>query len=141
MDVGANTDVRGYGNQANQTAVPVVEKEDRTRSQVQPVKGDTDSGKVALNDQALHGRGKEGQAKKMSSEDLEKVMAEVQKRLDSIGGNLRLGLQQYRETNDIVVQVRDKNSDKVVKQFPSEELLKLQEKLNDLIGVLLDESA
>nr|MBF0223462.1 flagellar protein FlaG [Desulfobulbaceae bacterium] len=141
MEVGANTDVRGYGNQANQTAVPVVEKEDRTRPQVQPVKGDTNSGKVALNEQALHGRGKEKQAKKMSSEDLESVMAEVQQRLDAIGGNLRLGLQQYKETNDIIVEVRDKSSDKVVKQFPSEELLTLKSKLKDLVGLLVDESA
>ena len=141
MDVGANTDVKGYANQANQTAVPVVEQEDRVKPQVQPVKEGTDSGKVALNDQALHGRGKEKQAKAMSREEIEKVMAVVQQRLDAIGSNLKLGLREYEETNDIVVQVKDRNSDELVKQFPSEELLKLQAKLNDLIGVLLDESA
>ena len=141
MDVGANTDVRGYGNQANQTAVPVVEKEDRVKPQVQPVKEDTDSGKVALNDQALHGRGKEQKAKEMSSDEIEKVMAEVQQRLDSIGGNLKLGLQQNTDVDRIIVQVRDKSSDEVVKQFPSEELLNLQSKLQDLVGLLVDESA
>ena len=141
MDVTANTDVKGYVNQSSQTAVPVVEKEDRVKPQVQPVKEGTDSGKVALNDQALHGKGKEQKAKAISQEELEKVMEEVQKRLDAIGGNLTLGLQEYKETNDIIVQVKDRSSNEVVKQFPSEELLKLQAKLDDLLGLLFDESA
>jgi flagellar protein FlaG len=142
MDVNLSADVKGYGNLANQTSVPVVEQEDRVKPQIQPVvKADTDSGKVKLNDQALHGRGKEEQAKKMSREEIEKVMAVVQERLDAIGSNLKLGLREYEETNDIVVQVKDRKSDEVVKQFPSEELLKLQAKLNDLIGVLLDKKA
>jgi|GEM_PF-1545417 len=141
MDVNVSADVKGYGNLANQTSVPVVEQEDRAKPQIQPVKAETESGRVNLNDQALHGRGKEQQAKKMSREDIEKLMEVVQQRLDAIGGNLALGLKEYKETNDIVVQVKDKTSDKLVKQFPSEELLKLQAKLNDLIGLLLDESA
>lgn len=141
MDVTANTDVRGYGNQANQTAVPVVEREDRVKPQVEPVRDGSDSERVSLNDQALHGRGKEKQNKAMSSEDIEKMMEQIQKRLDAIGGNLALGLKKYEPTNDIVVQVRDRHSDKVVKQFPSEDLLKLQAKLDDLLGILFDQSA
>jgi len=142
MDVNVSADVKGYGNLANQTSVPVVEQEDRAKPQIQPVKkAETDAGKVNLDDQALHGRGKEQQVKKMSREEIEKVMEAVQQRLDEIGGNLTLGLKEYEETHDIVVQVKDKKSDKVVKQFPSEELLKLQAKLNDLVGLLLDESA
>lgn len=42
-------------------------------------------------------------------------------------------------TNNIVVKVIDKNTDKVIKQIPPESLLKLQEKMQDLTGFLLSD--
>ncbi len=141
MEFSGSTDVKGYVSPASQSAVPVVEQEDRVKPQVQPVKSGTDSSKIALNDQSLHGRGKEEQAKKMSREEVEKVMEQVQVRLDSIGANLKLGLREYEETSDIIVQVKDRTNGELVKQFPSEELLKLQAKLDDLMGLLVDRKA
>jgi uncharacterized FlaG/YvyC family protein len=42
-------------------------------------------------------------------------------------------------TNNIVVKVIDRNTDKVIKQIPPESLLKLQEKMQDLTGFLLSD--
>lgn len=140
MDVNLNTEVKVYGA----PTVPVVEREDPTKPQVTPVQADTEAAKAKLNDQALHGKkegGGQGNGAKMSKGDVEKLMAQVQSRLDAIGGNLRLGLNEYQPTKDIVVQVKDTRTDKVVRQFPSEELLKLKARLEDLGSMLFNESA
>ena len=137
MDLNVSSDVKTYGA----PTVPVVEQEDKVKPQVAPVPKDTESEKLALNDQSLHGKSRGQEAKKITREELEEIMAEVQARLDSIGGNLTLGLYEHQEAEKIVVQVRDKASHEVVRQFPSEELLKLQTKLNDIVGLLFDESA
>jgi len=138
MDVNLNTEAKVYGA----PVVPVVEQEDKVKPQVTPVQEDTASAKAKLNDQALHGKkGEQGAKATMSKDDAEKLMAQVQTRLDSIGGNLKLGLNEYRPTNDIVIQVKDRRNDKLIRQFPSEELLKLQARLEDLVGILFDESA
>ncbi len=39
-------------------------------------------------------------------------------------------------TNSLVVKVVDQDTEKVIKQFPAEELLELQEKMQDLTGFL-----
>ena len=44
-------------------------------------------------------------------------------------------------TNDVVVKVLDKDTDEVIKQFPPEELLELQEKMQDLTGFLFNADA
>jgi len=136
MDVNLNTEVKVYGA----PTVPVVEQEDKVKPQVAPVKADAESSKANLNEQALHGK-KGGSGVALSKDEVEKLMAQVQSRLDTIGGNLKLGLNEYKPTKDIVVQVKDRRNDKLIRQFPSEELLKLKAKLEDLAGILFDESA
>jgi len=137
MDVNLNTEIKAYGA----PAVPVVEQEDKVKPQVAPVREDTESTKANLNDQALHDRKGKGAGVSLSREEMEKLMAQVQSRLDTIGGNLRLGLNEYKPTRDIVIQVKDRRNDKLIRQFPSEDLLKLKAKLEDLAGLLFDESA
>ena len=137
MDVNVNSDVKVYGT----PTVPVVEQEDRVKPQVTPVPESSDSVKADLNDQRLHGGGRGEEKASLSQKELERVVDEVQKRLDAIGGNLTVGLHEELKSETIVVQIKDKKSDEVVRQFPSEEILKLQEKLRDLIGMLFDESA
>lgn len=138
MDVNLNTEVKVYGA----PVVPVVEKEDKVKPQVTPVKEDTASTKANLNDQALHGKkGERGSGGTLSKGEIEKILAQVQSRIDSIGGNLKLGLNEYKPTKDIVVQVKDRRNDKLIRQFPSEELLRLQAKLEELSGILFDENA
>ncbi len=44
-------------------------------------------------------------------------------------------------TNDIVVKVIERGTDRVIRQIPPEELLELQEKMQDLTGFLFDRNA
>lgn len=138
MDVNLNTEVKVYGA----PVVPVVEKEDKVKPQVTAVKEDTASTQAKLDDQALHGKkGERDPARPLSKDAMEKILAQVQSRIDSIGGNLKLGLNEYKPTKDIVVQVKDRRNDKLIRQFPSEDLLKLQARLEELSGILFDENA
>lgn len=138
MDVNLNTEIKVYGA----PTVPVLEKEDKVKPQVQPVKEDAASAKSSLNDQALHGKKSDrGSGSALTKGDIEKILAQVQSRIDSIGGNLRLGLNEDKPTKEIVVQVKDRRNDKLIRQFPTEELLKLQARMEELAGMLFDESA
>lgn len=135
MDVNVTTDVKGYGV----PAVSSMEIEDAQKPQVKPVAKAADSVSVRLNDEALHGKQKPGaESKEFSREDLEAAVEDIQDRMDSIGSRLNFGLSQYENTDDIVIQITDKTNGELVKQFPSESVLKLREKLNDLVGLLFD---
>ncbi len=136
MDVNVTTDVKGYGI----PVAPAVETEDGRKPAVQPVPESSEGISVKLDDQALHGknarREKEGE---LTREDIEKAVEEIQERFETMGSSFRFGLHEHRETESIVAQLTDKKTGEVVKQFPSEEVLKLRKKLQDLIGLLFDE--
>ena len=144
MDVNIATDMKG----ANVSVVPTnVEIEDAVKPPVQPVPVSSESDTVKLNNQTLHGKstkeesssqGKLSQGK-LSQKDLEDAVKEIQQRFASIGSNFKFGLYTHRETKSIVAQLRDKQTDEIIKQFPPEEVLNLREKLQDLIGLLFDE--
>ncbi|MBI5559003.1 MAG: flagellar protein FlaG [Deltaproteobacteria bacterium] len=138
MDVNVTTDVKVYGA----PPVSAVELEDAQKPSVPPVQEGSEAVTVKLNDRALHGKGeKEEQQKKgeLTKEDIEEAVKDIDKRLASMGSAFRFGYFSHLETKSIVGQLRDKKTDKVIKQFPSEEVLKLREKLQDLIGLLFDE--
>lgn len=42
-------------------------------------------------------------------------------------------------TNDLVVKVIDKTTDKVIREIPAKEIQKLQAKMRETIGLLIDE--
>lgn len=138
MEVNITTEVKGYGA----PAVSSVEIEDGQKPQVEPVAKTTDSVSVRLGDESLHGKSKsDGEGKEFSQEELEAAIDDIQTRMDSIGSKLNFGLSQHENTESIVVQITDKTNGELVKQFPSEAVLQLQEKLHDLIGLLFDKQA
>ena len=134
-----NADVKSYGV----PVVPSISVEDRAKPQVTPVKDSSDSGRAALDDNALHGNSAEAlkKQKRLSEEEMSRLAQEIQARLDSIGGNLRLGLGTDEKTDSIVARITEKNTGEVVRQIPSEDLLELKSKLEDLVGMLFDQKA
>ena len=123
--------------------MPSISVEDRAKPQVTPVKDSSDSGRAALDDNALHGNSAEAlkKQKRLSEEEMSRLAQEIQARLDSIGGNLRLGLGTDEKTDSIVARITEKNTGEVVRQIPSEDLLELKSKLEDLVGMLFDQKA
>ncbi len=136
MDVNLHSEARGYGL----PAATAVEREERNRAPVTPV---ADSGAGARSRPEDRSRfdqaGRESQAK-ITPDEAEKLIKEMQSRLDSIG-NTRLNFSLHREPDTVVVQVTDRKSGDVIKQFPAEETLALRQKLNELVGMLFDGKA
>ncbi len=141
MDVNVNTDVKAYGV----PVVPVIEREDKKKSQVAPVQKNGESQPGSLNDKALHGQSKRAddgaESAKITKAELRNSIDVAQKRLDDIGGNLSLGLHEQPDDGTIVVQIRDKRNNKVVRQIPSKAVMELRMKLDELAGLLFDKNA
>ena len=53
--------------------------------------------------------------------------------------NRRLDFRVDEETNRIVVKVIDTRTDKVIKEIPPEQLIELAAKIQEMIGLLIDE--
>lgn len=139
VDVNVSTDVKGYG-------VPVtpaqVQAEDRVKPQVPPVQKGDNPASAALDEKRLHRKdGRPQEEKKLSREELEENIAEIQARLDSIGSNLLLGLAKEEKFESIVVQVKERQTGELVRQIPSEEVLALRKKLEEVAGLLFDSKA
>ncbi|PLX51025.1 MAG: flagellar biosynthesis protein FlaG [Desulfobulbaceae bacterium] len=131
VDVNISTEIKGAG----QPLVSSVEIEDQTRPRVAPVGKGEKSAQGELNDQALHGR----KAGKLSADDLRDLTEEIQDRFEAMGA--KLGFSVHEATEDIVVEVTERESGELIRQIPSEEVLALREKLNELVGLLFDKQA
>ena len=134
MDVSVNTEVKGIGVAV---APAAVEKEDRVKPQVAPVAKGGESSRSALGEKELHAK---AQAKPVDAKEIAKAVEEMQQRLDALG-NTRLNFRVLEKPNEVVVQVTDRTSGELVRQFPSEEALNLRVKLQELTGLLFDEQA
>ena len=53
----------------------------------------------------------------------------------------KLDFSVHEQTNDIVVKVIEKDTDKVIRQIPPEEMIALHEKMKDLSGFLFNRNA
>jgi flagellar protein FlaG len=73
---------------------------------------------------------------KMSMEETKKLAEEIQKYLSEV--NVSLSFDVDDKTHDIVVKVINRETGKLIRQIPPEELLKLRQKLEELVGVLLN---
>ncbi|MBU0676262.1 MAG: flagellar protein FlaG [Proteobacteria bacterium] len=131
VDVNLATDVKAIGI----PTVPAIETEDRKRPQVAPVREGSDSSGMGLDDKALHGRA--GGKRRVSEDELNKEVKHIQQRLEDMG--TRLGLTVSHETDDILVQVTNRDSGELIRQIPSEEVVKLRQKLEELAGILFDD--
>ena len=132
MDINLNAEVKAVGV----PTTPTVVREDRERPQVQPIAAGTESAKAALDDKALKGKRQGGRERELSREELELEVDEIQKRFDTMG--TRLGFAINDEPDAVVVKVTDRKTGELLRQIPSEEVLALRAKLEDIAGLLFD---
>jgi flagellar protein FlaG len=67
----------------------------------------------------------------------EKLVDELNKELSIL--NTRLSFSVDEKTNKTVVRIIDTSNNDVIKQFPPEYLLKVSQKITELIGLVVDE--
>jgi len=75
--------------------------------------------------------------KKMTKEELQDLTTQLNKEMAPLNPDIKFG---YDESiNELIVNVVDKNTDKVIRKIPSEEALKIMEKMRELVGALFDD--
>lgn len=55
--------------------------------------------------------------------------------------NTRLSFSIDKETHRTVVKVMDADTQKVIRQIPAEEVMRVSQRINELLGILVDETA
>lgn len=73
----------------------------------------------------------------MSTEEVKEMVESFQEMSETIQTKLSFSVDE--ENNKVVVKIFDKESDELIRQFPSEEMLALQGKMSDLAGFLFDQ--
>lgn len=135
MDINLHNEVRSYGLPPTTT----VEREEKNRPPVTPVANSGSSAGSKPDDRSRFDQtGRE--AKKVTPDEAESLAKEMQARLDAIG-NTRLNFSLHREPEAVVVQITDRQSGDIIRQFPAEQTLALRQKLNELVGMLFDGKA
>ncbi|MEJ2726789.1 MAG: flagellar protein FlaG [Deltaproteobacteria bacterium] len=65
------------------------------------------------------------------------VAREIERILDGL--NKSIHFEVSSETNDVVIQVIDRQTGKIIRQIPPEELLNLRRSFQEVCGVLFDQ--
>ncbi len=73
---------------------------------------------------------------KMTKEDLKELTKKLNKEMEMLSPDIRFSYND--KVNELVVNVIDKNTDKVISKIPSEQALKIMEKMKELVGALFD---
>jgi len=117
-------------------AAQQVGQDARVKAETRPVEGSANAARSALDDKRLR-QEEERARKRLSDAEMQEVVNEVQDRLEMMGGtNLQFAMDKVAE--DIVVKVTDKQSGELIRQIPSEEVVMLRKKLEELTGLLFE---
>lgn len=112
-----------------------IDREAQVRAQVRPVEKSAEAARNALDENRL----RREQEKKATPSEVQAAVEEVQARMDQMGTNLQFTMD--KEAKDLVVKVTDKNSGDLIRQIPSEDVLRLRKKLEEVTGLLFDKKA
>jgi flagellar protein FlaG len=87
------------------------------------------------------GRAPNKEAEKVSQKD---VVEQVQQGVKEMNSQLNLANHSIRfsiddESHDLVVKVVDTDTDKIIRQIPAEEILRLREHMKELSGMIVEE--
>jgi len=75
-------------------------------------------------------------SEQMTTRDVKDVLDSFQDLSQTIQTKLNFAV--HEENNKIVIKVIDKESNKLIRQFPSDEMLNLQDKMRDMAGFLFN---
>ncbi len=102
--------------------------------QVKPVSSVANTDNGSMEDKSLQARqqGKEI----INLEDAARYAEEIQGRLDKMGSNLQFSVDE--KTESVVFKFTSKTDGEVIRQIPSEQILELRGKLDDLLGLIFD---
>ncbi len=78
------------------------------------------------------------QEQALSSQETEEITIDLNEYMSELQTDLRFSM--YEKLNhQVVVEIKNRKTDELIKQIPSEALLELRVKMEELTGLLLDE--
>ena len=77
------------------------------------------------------------QKKEMTKQELQELTQKLNKEMAPLNPDIKFSYND--KVNELVVNVVDKNTDKVIRKIPSDEALKIMEKMRELVGALFDD--
>jgi len=80
------------------------------------------------------------QDRTLSAEETAQITQDLNEYMTDLQTNLRFSMYEKLD-HQVVVQVKNKETDELIKQIPSEELLELRVKMEELSGLLFDGKA
>ncbi len=84
-------------------------------------------------------RGKEeAKTETLSAEETKEITADLNEYMSDLQTNLRFSMYEKLD-HQVVVEIKNRKTDELIKQIPSEEILELRVKMEELTGMLLDE--
>ena len=77
-----------------------------------------------------------------NAEKVEALVNETVKNIDELVKNFQVDLKYEvdEKTNDVVIKVFKKGTDELIRQVPPEAILKLKERISDLLGIIYDKT-
>jgi flagellar protein FlaG len=73
---------------------------------------------------------------KMTKEKLQDLTQKLNKEMEPLNPDIKFSFNE--KIDNFVVNVVDKNTDKIIRKIPSDEALKIMEKMRELVGALFD---
>ncbi len=84
-------------------------------------------------------KAKEEQKNSFSAEEVKQLAAEMNEIMDDL--QTRLGFSIREDLNNqVIVEITDRETDELIKQIPSEELLAFKEKMEEFSGLIFDQT-
>jgi len=99
---------------------------DKPANNVEPIKGYTE----------LQNEFSQTEMAKVKPEEVTKAVEEINDFLGSTNRNLSFSIDE--DLGDSIITIKDSESDEVIRQIPSEELLVLRKKMDYVVGILFD---
>lgn len=72
----------------------------------------------------------------VNKEDIERVADQLNSKIESTNKGLKFFV--HEATGQMAVKIIDKDTNEVIKEIPAKELLDLQAKIEDMVGILID---
>ncbi|MCP4118203.1 MAG: flagellar protein FlaG [Desulfobacteraceae bacterium] len=126
------------------TGVPVKVQESTSTSMPSPSQGAMDKtdklqdlNSVEKLDQTA--KGKEQKESPLSADNLKELTEELNEYMDDLQTNIGFSMRDDPDRT-LVVEIKNRETGEVIKQIPSEEMLKLREKMAELTGLIFDKS-
>jgi flagellar protein FlaG len=130
MEITGNAIVKSDSSTVVSNQAPSVSTE------VDAVNADSDSSNNLNQAQEIQDQGQDQNITRKDLEDMVDTLKEMTETLQT-----KMDFSISEETNRLVVKVIDQDTEKIIKQFPPEEILELQEKMQDLTGFLFSTDA